>query len=61
MGVSILSMIITKNGHEPLHEEITRCHRCQSMEELVDLVLAWLQKRTSFVVEDKVYALPQAA
>jgi hypothetical protein len=24
-------------------------------------VLAWLQKRTSFVVEDKVYALPQAA
>ena len=54
-------MIITKNGHEPLHEEITRCHRCQSMEELVDLVLAWLQKRTSFVVEDKVYALPQAA
>ena len=44
-----------------LHEEITRCHRCQSMEELVDLVLAWLQKRTSFVVEDKVYALPQAA
>jgi putative transposase len=44
-----------------LHEEITRCHRCQSMEELVDLVFAWLQKRTSFVVEDKVYALPQAA
>jgi len=44
-----------------LHEEITRCPRCQSMEELVDLVLAWLQKRTSFVVEDKVYALPQAA
>jgi transposase len=44
-----------------LHEEITRCHRCQSMEELLNLVLAWLQKRTPFVVEDKVYALPQAA
>ena len=44
-----------------LHEEITRCHRCQSMEELLDLVFAWLQKRTPFVVEDQVYALPQAA
>jgi putative transposase len=44
-----------------LHEEITRCHRCQSMEELLDLVVTWLQKRTPFVVEDAVYALPQAA
>src|SRR5262245_36413085 len=30
-------------------------------EELVDLVFAWLQKRTPFVVEREVYALPQAA
>ena len=44
-----------------LHEEITRCHRCQSMEELLDLVFAWLQKRTPFVVEREVYALAQAA
>jgi putative transposase len=44
-----------------LHEEITRCHRCQSMEELLDLVFAWLQKRTRFTVEDSVYSLPQAA
>jgi len=44
-----------------LHEEITRCHRCQSMEELLDLVFAWLQKRTPFVVERKVYELSQAA
>ena len=44
-----------------LHEEITRCHRCQSMEELLDLVFAWLQKRERFVVEDNVYALPHAA
>jgi len=44
-----------------LHEEITRCHRCQTMEELLDLVFAWLQKRTRFTVEDVVYALPQAA
>jgi putative transposase len=44
-----------------LHEEITRCHRCQSMEDLLDLVFAWLQKRERFIVEDEVYALPQAA
>jgi transposase len=44
-----------------LHEEITRCHRCQSMEELLDLVFAWLQKRTPFVVEREVYTLSQAA
>lgn len=44
-----------------LHEEITRCHRCQSMEELLDFVFAWLQKRTPFVVEREVYSLPQAA
>ena len=46
-------------GH--LHEEITRCHRCQSMEELLELVFAWLQKRMPFPVERQVYALPQAA
>jgi putative transposase len=44
-----------------LHEEITRCHRCQDMEELLNLVFAWLQKCTSFPVEDSVYSLPQAA
>jgi putative transposase len=44
-----------------LHEEITRCHRCQSMEELLDLVFAWLQKRKPFVVEREVYTLSQAA
>jgi putative transposase len=44
-----------------LHEEITRCHRCQSLEELLDLVFAWLQQRTPFVIEDSVYTLPQAA
>jgi putative transposase len=44
-----------------LHEEITRCHRCQSMEELLELVFAWLQKRSPFVVEREVYAFAQAA
>jgi transposase len=44
-----------------LHEQITRCHRCQTMEELLDLIFAWLQQRTRFPVEDAVYALPPAA
>jgi transposase len=44
-----------------LHEEITRCHRCQTLEELLDLVFAWLQNRARFTVEDEVYSLPQAA
>jgi putative transposase len=44
-----------------LHEEITRCHRCQSLEELLELVFAWRQKRSRSAVEDSVYALPQAA
>jgi transposase len=44
-----------------LHEAIPHCPRCQAMEELLDLVFAWLQKRTRFTVEDAVYALPQAA
>jgi putative transposase len=38
-----------------LREEITRNHRCQSLEELVGLVFDWLEGRKSFVVEDSVY------
>jgi putative transposase len=44
-----------------LHEEITRCHRCQTMEQLLDLTFTWLQQRTRFTVEDAVYALPPTA
>jgi putative transposase len=44
-----------------LHEEITRCHRCQTMEELLDLVFAWLQNRTPFAIEGSVYSQQQAA
>jgi putative transposase len=44
-----------------LHEAITRNHRCQTMEELLDLVGAWLQNRAPFPVEDSVYTHPQAA
>ena len=38
-----------------LHEQITRNHQCQSLEELVDLVLAWLTDRQLFKVEDAAY------
>ena len=38
-----------------LREEITRNHSCQTLEELVELVFAWLEGRKRFVVEDKVY------
>jgi hypothetical protein len=43
-------------GH--LHEEITRFHRCQTLEELLNLVFAWLQEGARFAVEDSVYVLP---
>ena len=38
-----------------LREEITRCHQCQTLDELIDLTFAWLQKRAPFPVEDAVY------
>jgi transposase len=50
-----------------LHEQITRNHQCQSLDELVDLALAWLSGRKSFKVKDAAYlppapqAQPQAA
>jgi transposase len=40
-----------------LREEITRNHRCRTLEELVELVLAWLDGRW-FIVEDSVYRKP---
>src|SRR5512142_3089409 len=40
-----------------LHEEITRNHRCQTMEELLDLTFAWLGSRNPFQVEDQVYRI----
>ncbi len=44
-----------------LHEEITRNHRCQTMQELLDLVFAWLESRTPFEVERHVYEPQRAA
>ena len=38
-----------------LHEEITRNHRCESMEELVKLTLAWLEERGPFGIEGRMY------
>jgi putative transposase len=50
----------SERGWWHLHEEITRCHRCQSLEELLDLVFAWLQKRAPFAVEGSVSPPPQS-
>ena len=38
-----------------LHEQITRNHQCQSIEELIELVFAWLGERPFFRVEDEAY------
>jgi len=42
-----------------LHERITRNQQCQSLEELVDLVLAWLSDRKSLKVQDAAYLQPK--
>jgi putative transposase len=41
-----------------LHEQITRNHQCQSLQELVELVLSWLTERKRFKVEIDAYCLP---
>ncbi len=38
-----------------LHEEITRNHRCQTIDELLDLVFAWLQAGSCFEIESSIY------
>jgi hypothetical protein len=44
-----------------LHQQITRGHRCQTVEELLDSIFAWLQPRTRYTFDDAVYAPPPAA
>jgi len=44
-----------------LHEEITRNHRCRSMDELLDLVFEWLEHRLPFEVERDAYLQSEAA
>jgi len=43
-----------------LREEITRNHKCKSLEELIDLVLAWMTARGPFAIEGSTYANLQA-
>jgi putative transposase len=38
-----------------LHEAVTRNHRCQSMDELLDLTFDWFATRTHFRVKSTVY------
>jgi transposase len=44
-----------------LHDEITRNHQCQSLEELLDLVFRWLENGTPFAIEGSVYPKPGVA
>jgi transposase len=41
-----------------LHEEITRNHRCQTIDELIELTFDWFGYRHTFAVETSIY--PQA-
>jgi len=38
-----------------LHETITRNHRCQTIEELLDEALSWLYTRRTFAIETSIY------
>lgn len=38
-----------------LHEQITRNHRCRSIEELADLTLSWLDEHGAFKIEGAMY------
>ncbi len=44
-----------------LHEQITRNHRCSSMEELLDQVMEWLEEEGSQCMETSLYQRKSAA
>jgi putative transposase len=44
-----------------LHEQITRNHQCQSIEELLKLTMAWLNERGAFKIEGAMYDRLKAA
>ena len=44
-----------------LHEQVTRNHRCASIEELVKLTMAWLDERGAFKIEGAMYDRLRAA
>jgi hypothetical protein len=48
-------------GERPLHENITRNHRCKDLAELLDQVFAWLGARNPFEIEGSVYPKAKAA
>ena len=43
-----------------LHDEITRNHQCATLEELLDLVFAWLDSKKRYKIEGSVYPLQRA-
>lgn len=44
-----------------LHEQVTRNHRCRSIEELIELTMTWLDERGSFKIEGAMYDRLKAA
>jgi transposase len=44
-----------------LHEQVTRNHRCASIEELVKLTMAWLDEHGRFKIEGRMYERLKAA
>ncbi len=44
-----------------LREQVTRNHRCQDIEELVELTMAWLDEHGAFKVEGGMYERLRAA
>jgi putative transposase len=42
-----------------LHDEVTRNHQCQTMEELLDLAFRWLGDGNPFTIEGSVYPTPK--
>jgi transposase len=44
-----------------LHEQVTRNHRCASIEELVKLTMAWLDEHGTFKIEGRMYERLKAA
>ena len=38
-----------------LHEQVTRNHRCQSLDELLGLTFTWLAERPSFSIDRRMY------
>ena len=44
-----------------LHDEVTRNHQCQTMQELLDLVFRWLEAGNPFAIEGSTYPEPDVA